>query len=121
MATVRVSSTDVHLIETDDGNISVTFEVLSHADYIQALADANNAEFVRRVLKNVSGLKLVKDDAVVEDERLLETLISTPSLVNWMFGEYQVFWQKKALTKPFAPLPDAGQASATPAPTAAQG
>lgn len=113
MATIKISSTDVHLIETDDGNISITFRVISHEDFLANLSK-NNAEMVRYVTQGISNLKIIKDDVEVPTEQTLDAVCTDPGLTNWLYDEYQVFWRKKALTKHSKPLPDDGQV-ATPA------
>lgn len=110
MATQRITRTDVHLVELEDGNVSFTFEVLSHDQYTEAFA-LSNVELVRKVTKGVAGLKIIRDDVEVPPEQTLEALCEDPGLTNWVFEEYGVFWGKKARTKPSKKPPDAGQGS----------
>lgn len=108
MATQRISTTDVHLIELEDGNVSVTFEIISHDRYMALMTDSN-AEFVRKVTKSISGLKLIRDDVEVPASETLDAVLEHPGMTNWLYDEYGLFWRKKALTKPLKKLLDAGQ------------
>jgi len=113
MATIKISTQDVHLIETVDGNISATFKVLSHDQFLDSLKKSN-AEMVREVLISVSGLKLVVDDVEVTQNDTLQAILDDPGLTNWFFDEYQVFWGKKARITHSKPPPDTGQAATAP-------
>lgn len=112
MATQRITRQDVHLVELEDGNVSFTFEVLSHDQYTDAFA-MSNVELVRKVTKGIAGLKIIRDDVEVPSGEILEAICEDPGLTNWVFDEYGVFWGKKARTKPSKKPPDAGQVSAS--------
>lgn len=110
--TQRISTTDVHLIECDDGNISVKFDIVSPKNYRELLGQPADI-MLRRVVKDISGLTLFVNEQPVEESAVLDAVCDSATHANWLAVEYMDFMEKKAQMLLLQKQRDAGPISTT--------
>lgn len=112
MATMKISTKDVHLIERDDGNISVTFNIVSPKEYRELLAQPADI-MLEHVVKDIAGLTLFVDEQPIETNAVLDAICSSSTYANWLAVEYMDFMEKKAQMLLSKKQRDAGPISTT--------